>query len=1511
MSKRNFKSILAILLSVILTVAALPLTAMATEVDTTLYDLQTEYMTTPLGIDERAPRFSWKMKSSAIGECQTAYRVTVADDEQMTNVVWDSGKVLSDASVGIEYKGEALLSRTRYYWSVEVWNKDGVALDTASSWFEMGLLNSSDWSAKRIGITGATSAEMLRRSFNVTGEVKSARLYSTALGLYEASINGQKVGNDYLNPGWTDYRYRVQYQTFDITNMLAEGENVIGVTLGNGWFSGHISTSFNLYGSTPSFFGQIEITYADGSVQTIASDSSWAAYGDGPLTADDLQNGTTYDARKATYGWNEAGFDDSDWTAAEELEWVDADGEAYGKLVAQPCPTVKATKEITPLSVTLADNGNYIVDMGQNFAGVCRLSIPACDEGTTITLVHGERLTSAGLVYTGNLNKAEQTDCFISDGKAAVFEPQFTYHGFQYAEISGYPAQLTVDDIKGIVLTSDLDYTGTFTSSSDSVNKMYSANLWSQYSNFLSVPTDCPQRSERSGWLGDMRIFGDTAAYNANIDAYITKWMNDIRDTLDFSIEEGAIPDVAPKTNFYPGALEGSTAWGDAALTMVWGLYNQYGDIRALEENYDIFEGWITFYLNNSKNYIYVPTSSEYGDWLSCGDGNGTSKEFVGTVYFYHSACLTAMAAEALGNTEDAAYYTDLANKVKAAFVDEYVVTEGYSVGVVGSGSQTAYTLALYMDLVPESIKPYTLNRFLKLISGDGYKMRNGYSSMDGVLPYLTDAGYNTEAYNFVFNGSMPGWIYVVDTMNKNTFAESWWVSDTGSYNHYAQGCVAEWFYAYVLGIKNAEGSVAFKHISLAPTLDGKERLTYANGSYNSVYGTISSGWAKVSDGVYSYDITIPANTTATVTFPKNWVTMNGTDISFLTEAEGITDVRVENGLVVCDLLSGAYSFTMSDEGTADEASEVNSVIEAISALGDVWSITAEDKTAIDAVKAEYDALTASEKAAVTNADDLFNLCDEAQILADEVANGLSDNQKTAAFAVRRIDEISAIVDLTADDEAQVTQVKGYYDALSDEAQALVTNSKHLLDAVTVIDALPDAEGESVTLEYATDEKGLTYIKVPDGKTVYAGDTVYIPNDKTFVGETQSGTVFNYNIANNWTGFKQIPQGMPMATVGDVTFYCLTIRTATGSINHTMPMGTIKVAAHATAWDIADAIEINDAILALDENSTDYDYFKSDVKPLREQYNALHPEITSVVTEYDKLVAIEDAFTVLAAQYIDDAVEALPDYADITPDDAAAVEAIRKDYEELSDSSKALVATLGKLINYEKLIELYPAEKTVKLEVNSLTGPENSYVKLPDGVKLYAGDSISVPTNNTYVSPDGSVKGSIINLSITGNYSGSWQYSAPKKLTSTGTTTLYCLSVWNGSAGVNTNFKLATFEVSERYTFDELVAAAQLKDDIDASDLSAESIVALRARYDALNKDIRDKIVTNAYLLNSLKGDLDGNFAVDSSDLLVLKQLLIGAVKLDTDTALLADLNGDGKVSAVDYLQMELDLLGF
>ncbi len=1506
MNKRNFKSILAILLSVIISVVAFPVTVIATEGDTTIYDLQTEYMTTPLGTDETAPRFSWKMQSSAIGECQTAYRITVATDEQMTNVVWNSGKVVSDASVGIEYEGEALLSRTRYYWTVEVWNKDGVALDKATSWFETALLNSSDWSAKRIGISNATSAEMLRRAFNVNGEVKSARLYSTALGLYEANINGQKVGNDYLNPGWTDYRYRVQYQTFDITDMLTEGENVIGVTLGNGWFSGHISTSYKLYGSTPSFFGQIEITYADGSVQTIASDSSWTAYGDGPLTADDLQNGTTYDARKATDGWDKAGFDDSSWSAAEELEWTNDKGESYGTLVAQPCPTVKAIKEITPVSVTLADNGNYIVNMGQNFAGICKLNVPSCDAGTTITLVHGETLTSAGLVYTGNLNYAKQTDSFISNGKAFTFEPQFTYHGFQYVEISGYPTTLTVDDIKGLVLSTDLDYTGTFNSSNNNINKLYSANLWSQYSNFNSVPTDCPQRSERSGWLGDMRIFGDTAAYNANTNAYITKWMNDIRDTLDFSIEEGAIPDVAPKTNFYPGALEGSTAWGDAALTLVWGLYNQYGDIRTLEENYDIFTGWLTFYLNNSENYIYTPTDSEYGDWLSCDDGKGTPTAYVGTVYFYQSAQLTAMAAEALGYEEDAAYYADLANKVKAAFADEFVVTSGLNVGVVGTGSQTSYSLALYMDLVPEKIKPYTIQRYINLVSSDGYKMRNGYSSMDAVLPGLSDMGYNDIAYNFLFNGSLPGWIYVVDTMGKNTFAESWWVSHTASYNHYAQGCVAEWLYSYVLGIKNAQDSIGFKHIKLAPTLDSKERLTYASGSYDSVYGTISSSWAKTSNGVYSYDISVPANTTATVTFPKKWVKMNGIDIANLTEANGIVDVRLENGLVVCDVLSGSYSFTMSDEGTDKEASEVDAVVKAIASLEDVWSITAEDANNIANVKADYDDLTPSAQASVSNADSLLALYNEVSILVSENDDGFTDSQKASSFAERRIDEIDDIVDLTADDKAQITKVKEYYDTLTDDEKALVSNRQHLFDAIALIDALPDSDGASVTLEYATDSKGLSYVKIPAGVTVYVGDTIYLPKGQTFVSETMSGAVINYNTSTSWSGFKQVPQGMRMTAVGNVTLYCLTMGTVNCSIN----MGTIEVKAHATTWDIADAIEVNNAINALDPANTDYNYFKSNVKPLREKYNALHSETLSVVTAYDKLLSIEKSFVVIAANDIDNEINSLPEYANITPEDAASIAAIRNNYESLSDESKALVTKLGKLINYEKLIELYPAEKTVQLEVNNLKGPENNYLKVPDGVKIYAGDSISAPKNHSYTTPNGSLTGSILTFSITNTYSGSWQ-NGTKRLTNIGSTTIYCLDMWTGSAGVNTSFKLVTFEVSKRYTFDELVAAVQLKDDIDASDLSAKNIAALKARYNALNEDIRDQIVTNAHLLNSLKGDLNGDFIVDSSDLILIKQLLIGITKMDADTALLADLNGDGKVSAVDYLQMELNLLGY
>ena len=635
-------------------------------------NLSCEYRINPLGIDVLQPRLSWQLESDQRGTHQTAYRILAAASENALSndsLLWDSGKVISNQSIHVPYEGPALISSQRVYWKVWVWDETEQEAESNSAWWEMGLLETADWEAQWIGapFSGGprttSPAPYLRKEFKVTKPIASARLYATALGLYECYLNGLRVGDALLTPGWTDYNKHIQYQVYDVTDLIQSGTNACGALLGDGWSVGHIAhVGRQRYTDRPQLLAQIVLTYDDGSQEIIASDKSWKII-QSPILESDMLMGESYDARRELTDWCNLGYDDSSWWPAE----VFADNGA--ELVATNGPAVKRQEELKAVNIhEIPDfvNQRWIFDMGQNMVGWVRLRVRG-EQGTTVSIRYAEVLNPDGTLYTANLRSARNTDYYtLKGGEEEIWEPHFLFHGFRYVELLGYPGSATEETVTGIVVHSDTTPTGTFECSDPMINQLQHNIIWGQKGNFVDVPTDCPQRDERLGWTGDAQVFIRTAAFNMNVAGFFTKWTRDIEDA---QLPNGAYTPVVPN----PDVLsigEGGPAWADAGVICPWTIYQCYGDVSILEDRYASMQRFIEFLSKTSKNGLRCYAEYEgwhgFGDWLaldgSDGREGGTSKELIGTAFFAYSSHLLAKIARILGKDEDAERYDKLSN---------------------------------------------------------------------------------------------------------------------------------------------------------------------------------------------------------------------------------------------------------------------------------------------------------------------------------------------------------------------------------------------------------------------------------------------------------------------------------------------------------------------------------------------------------------------------------------------------------------------------------------------------------------------------------------------------------------------------------------------------------------------------------------------------------------------------------------------------------------------------------
>jgi len=870
--------------------------------------LLTENLVNPVGIDRASPRFSWQMTSDKRNTTQQAYEIKVSSDNA---VIWESNKVTSDNSVHVPYEGKPVQSGKKYTWQVRVWDNYGKRSDWSKpAFFQMGLLNKNEWKAKWIqpGFvdTVGDPSPMFRKQFLADKKIKSAALFITAHGLYEAQINGQRVGNDYFMPGWTSYNKRLQYQEYDVTDLVKQGNNAIAVILGDGWYRGHLAwgDNKNIYGKDISLLIQLMISYSDRSTKTIVSDESWKST-TGSIRSSSIYDGETIDAQLEKSEWTIPGYDDSKWSG------VSVENFSNENLVPTINEPARKHETFKPVKIITTPKGEKVIDFGQNLVGWIMLKVKG-NEGDTILIKHAEVLDKEGNFYTANLRGAKATSTYILSGKGEeFFEPHFTYYGFRYIKVEGIKGNLDPEDFTAVVIYADMKPTGTFTTSDSLINQLQHNIVWGQKGNFLDVPTDCPQRDERLGWTGDAQVFSRTASFNMNVNNFFDKWMKDVAAD---QLPNGSVPFVIP--NVLGQNSAGSTGWSDAATIIPWNMYLAYGDKKILGDQYPSMKGWVEYMRNQSHDNLWN-TGFHFGDWLfyrpnddNSGRAAVTDKYLIAQCFYAHSTQLLINAAKVLGKSADVETYSQLLKKIKEAFLREYVTPNGRLV----SGTQTAYVLALNFDMLPENLRKQAAVRLVENIKDYNNHLTTGFLGTPYLCETLTRYGCDSIAYKLLLQKTYPSWLYPV-TMGATTIWERWdgekpdstfQTPGMNSFNHYAYGAIGDWMYRKMVGLDTYEDGVGYRHVKIQPHIGGE--FTSASASLDTYYGKVSNSW-KLEGNNIKMDVGIPVNTYATVYIPAKdsaSVTESGKNISAIKDIEL---VGAEGGYVVIKIGSGDYHF--------------------------------------------------------------------------------------------------------------------------------------------------------------------------------------------------------------------------------------------------------------------------------------------------------------------------------------------------------------------------------------------------------------------------------------------------------------------------------------------------------------------------------------------------------------------------------------------------------------------------
>ncbi len=917
--------------------------------------LRTENLDNPLGIDVRRPRLSWQIASDQRTITQRAYQIQVAETSdqlaQASNLLWDSGRVDSDKSIAIRYDGPEGQSGQRYVWRVRVWDQDDHASEWSDpAWWEMGLLAESEWTADWIEVDWEEDPKafkpcpFFRRAFTLGHPVTSARLYITAHGLYEAWLNGQRVGDQVFTPGYTPFDKQLQYQVYDVTALLQPGENALGAILGDGWYRGKVygTDARNVYGTRLGLLALLKLETPAGQV-IIATDAAWKAT-TGSILKSDLKDGETYDARLELPGWSSAGYDDRDWKRVRTVR------HAKNHLVASLGVPVRRKEMFAPQAILKTPKGETVLDFGQNLAGVVRMKVRG-PSGTTVRLRHGETLSKEGnftiahlLLPAPNDDKppAFQEVYYTLKGEGEEeYEPRFTVHGFRYVKVEGYPGEPTADDFSAVAIYSDMPPTGTFTCSDPLINQLHKNVEWSMKSNFLDLPTDCPQR-ERAGWTGDAQIFAPSASFLMDTQAFLRRWLKEL--TLE-QAPDGKVGNFVPDPYRLAQGLvsrifkmlDGSAGWSDVAVMMPWDVYWAFGDVGVLEAQYESMKAWVDYvqtharrvnwakklnpryWLDNAyreRQQFIWDTGYHWGEWLEPGRGTAVAlitdtlkralfgAEVVATAYFAHSARLLARIADILGKQADAQTYNAIADRVKAAYIEQMISSDGR----MQPDTQAAYVRALAFDLAPEALRPAMVEHLVRLIRAADNHIGTGFLSTVFLCDVLADYGRLDVAYDLLNQKTIPSWLYAV-TKGATTIWESWeGIREDGtpqlSLNHYSPGAVIGFLHRRVAGLAAAEPG--YRRILIDPQPGGG--LTSARADYESVYGLIRSEWTRES-GRMHVNVIIPANTHATVNLPGAEVSQVLERGVPLAQAAGIAEASQVGQTTRLEVGSGAYRF--------------------------------------------------------------------------------------------------------------------------------------------------------------------------------------------------------------------------------------------------------------------------------------------------------------------------------------------------------------------------------------------------------------------------------------------------------------------------------------------------------------------------------------------------------------------------------------------------------------------------
>lgn len=866
-------------------------------------DLQCEYQAHPLNIDQQNPRLSWKLKDSRKGATQTGYQILVASDSTLLKNgkadIWNSGRVHSAQSNAIPYNGKPLTSHRQYYWQVIIWDKDGKkSLPSTIGQWETGMFHLTDWKGSWISDGKDTSfnpAPYFLKSFDLRGGIKTARLYICGLGYYELHINGQRVGDQVLHPGYTRYDKTDLYTAYDLTAQLQQGKNVLGVILGNGWFNEQSRAVWYFHKAPwrarPQLLLNLFIQYTDGSTQTIVSDATWKV-STGAIVFNNIYSGEYQDNRLQQTGWDQPGCESVNWGNAT---LVSSPG---GQLRGQFMPPIRIKKEIKPVHMTKFNDTTYVFDMGQNFAGWSRLTVSG-KRGTVIHIKHGEALFPDGRVdiqrisahyrFADTTEKA-QTDKFTLSGQGTeTFKQHFNYHGYQYIEVTAdHPLNLDTNSITGLFMHTDVKEIGHFSCSDTLVNKIYNAGIWSYLSNLYSIPTDCPHR-EKNGWTGDGHIGAETGLYNFDGILLYEKWIGDF---IDEQRASGELPGIIP-TSGWGYQWGNGPAWDAAIMFVPWYIYLYYGDatlINKYYENYKKYVDCLTF--RSQDNLVNIGL----GDWIPYK--TQTPVELTSSCYYYMDAHLLSLFAKLNGRMEDAAHYAKLAGKIKEAINRKYLdkATMTYA-----NGSQTALSAALYQHIVPDHLRDSIAANLVKAVNQNDNHLDVGLLGSKYLLNALSDNGYGDLAFTVASQHTKPSWGWWI-LQGMTTYQESW---DIGpSRNHIMYGEIVAWMFKGLSGIQPDPDLPGFKHILLKPNFISG--LTHAEAMHESVYGIIRSSWKRTTDGII-YSIEIPANTTATVylkgkrLYENNVPVKNNSDYMHL--------VKNENGQLVYEVMAGKYEF--------------------------------------------------------------------------------------------------------------------------------------------------------------------------------------------------------------------------------------------------------------------------------------------------------------------------------------------------------------------------------------------------------------------------------------------------------------------------------------------------------------------------------------------------------------------------------------------------------------------------